>query len=666
MVSQVLRDSASVVIPEHWGAKGDGVTDDASVISSVINSNLGKTILFTKEYLLASPIDIDLGGSDLTLVFDSDAKITSDYEEAGAYNTLQGLVRFHSGGNIIIQGMNIESYNTGLSYYDGLLIEESGTVVLDNVSSKYAGQNGIRIVSVDNLYAQNCKADSNLYAGLHVNNAKHATVVGGTFNYNGSMPYLNGYGITFSHQFFETDINRDVTITGVQANYNYRKGLDVHGGIGVSITNNFVKGFATAGIYAVGGSGGEANDAFDVRDVIISNNIVDVDSTWYKTLDFSGYKALYTMGNTTGILFGSYEPTSSVADMTEFGVYKVTNNIIKNFVAWDGSTLRSDYAIRSFVGKAYSIEIKDNTIYNSKLSFAPLAVGGGNTLTEANTVRISENTIDSCYSDEDGIIVTAGKTIGITGNHFSNFTIDTAAARGAVIMLTYAYESNIEAVNISNNFTNNTIARFGISVISNTTYDMDVTITNNVLKGTYTVRTISDLASPLGLYVKDNIGQSNFSSSLGQDKGQQSYSTLNRLIAETGNVDYAVELDEDTTHLNAFTIENTFTNGQLFAEIEVTGVRAPTTAGEYNIIAIYKYYARSYYNSVPDTLFSTDDVSILTIAGDSAGVVNMKPTVQWVGTGLVRTLQFLFPRPYVTYNIAIKYTSFGLKGIYND
>jgi hypothetical protein len=669
MVSQVLRDSASVVIPEHYGVKGDGSADASTLLESIINSNLNKTILFTGTYLLSSELNLDLSGNDLTLVFDSDAKFTSDYEETGAYNTLQGLIDISNGGRVIIDGLTLESYNTGLSYYDGLLIRDSEEIYLNNVTSKYAGQNGIRVVTANNLMVMNCKADSNLYAGLLVNNAKHATVVGGTYSYNGSVAYLDGYGITFSHQFYTAGVNEDVSISGVQANYNLRKGLDVHGGVNINISNNFIKGFCTAGIYAVGGSGGEANDAFDVRDIIVNNNIIETDSVWYATLDFSTYKATYgsSIGRfgTTGILTGAYEPTGSVADMTDRGTYKITGNILKNLVGYDSDTLMTDYGIRSFVGQASTIELKDNTIYNGKFTNAVFAVGGGNTSTEANTVRIMDNTADSCYSEEDGIIVTAGKTIGITGNSFSNMTIDTAASRGAVIMLTNALETNIESAVISNNVTNNAIGRFGISVISDTTYSMDLSITNNILKGSYTVRTISDLAFPMGIYVKDNIGQANFDANVSVEKGEQSYSQLNRLLATTGNVDYAIQVDADTLNFNAFTIENTFLNGHFFAEIEITGVRAATTAGEYNVIAVYKFYARSYCDGT-DTSFTTDDISTLTIAGDSAGVVNMTPTIQWIGTELTRSLQFLFPRPYVTYNIAIKYTSYGLKGIYND
>ena len=669
MVSQVLRDSASVVIPEHYGVKGDGSADASTILESIINSNLNKTILFTGTYLLGSELNLDLAGNNLTLIFDSDAKFTSTYEEAGAYNTLQGLIDISNGGRVIIDGLTLESYNTGLSYYDGLLIQDSEEIYLNNVTSKYAGQNGIRIVSADNLYVQDCKADSNLYAGLHVNNVKHATVTGGTYSYNGSTPYLNGYGMTFSHQFFTTGVNEDVSISGVQANYNLRKGLDIHGGINVNISNNFIKGFCTAGIYAVGGAGGEANDVFDVRDVIISNNVIDVDSVWFATLDFSSYKTTYgsSVGRfgADGILTGAYEPTSGVADMEDRGSYKVTGNIIKNLVGYDSDTLMTQYGIKSFVGWASTVEIKDNTIYNSKVTNAVLSVVSGNTATEANTVKISGNTIDSCYSEEDGIIVTAGQSIGITDNHFSNMMIDTAAARGAIINVTAFLYSNIEGVNISGNFTNNSIGRFGILVISDTTYSMDVSITNNILKGTYTQRTISDLAYPMGIYVKDNIGQPNFDAQNTVEKGEQTYSQLNRLMATTGNVDYAIQVDSDTLNFYPFTIENTFNNGHFFAEIEITGVRAPTTAGEYNVIAVYKFYARSYCNTT-DTLFSTDDVSTLTIAGDSAGVVNMTPTIQWVGTGLIRDLQILFPRPYVTYNIAIKYTSYQLKGIYND
>ena len=665
----------SYVTPEDYGAVGNGLTSDASAIlaaftQAILNSP-EKAVVFRKVYSLSSPIEVDLDGADLRIIFNEGSKIVSDYEEVGAYNTLQGLITFSNGGGVIIDGMTIESYNTGLSYYDGLLIQDSEEIYLNNVTSKYAGQNGIRIVSADNLYVQDCKADSNLYAGLHVNNVKHATVIGGTYNYNGSTAYLNGYGITFSHQFFTSGMNEDIAIKGVQANYNLRKGLDVHGGTNVNISNNFVTGFTTAGIYAVGGAGGEANDRFEVRDIIISNNIIDVDSVWFATLDFSDYKTTYGSSidrfGTDGILTGAYLPTTGVAPMEDRGSYKITGNIIKNFIGYDTDTLMTQYGIKSFVGRASTIELQNNAFYNSTVTKGILAVVAGNDATEANTVRITGNTVDSCYSEEDGIIVTAGQSIGITDNHFSNFTIDTSAARGGLISVIAFLYSNIEGVNVSNNFSNNTIGRYGVLVMSDTTYSMDVSITNNILKGTYTVRTISDLAFPMGIYVRDNIGASNFDTA-GKgtiEKGEQSYSQLNRLMATTGSVDYAIQVDSDTLNFYPFTIENTFENGHFFADIEITAVRAATTASEYNVIAVYRFYARSSVNDT-DTLFSTNEISTDTITGDSASITNMKPTLQWVGTEVIRDLQILFPLPFVTYNIAIKYTSYGLKGIYND
>lgn len=668
----VRRVELNYITPEMYNAVGDGATNDAgaiyNAIAAALSSNPEKVVLFQKIYNITAPVEVDLNGKDITIKFDAKAKITSDYEEAGAYNTLQGLLNFTNGGKIVIEGMNIESYNTGLSYYDGLLIQDSEEIYLNNVTSKYAGQNGIRVVSADNLFMQDCKADSNLYAGLHVNNVKHATVIGGSYSYNGSAAYLNGYGITFSHQFFTTGVNEDVTITGVQANYNYRKGIDVHGGIGVNIANNFVKGFCTAGIYAVGGAGGEVDDRFEVRDIIIQNNVVDVDSVWYATLDFSGYKGTYgsSIGRfgTTGILTGAYEPITGVAPMEDRGSYKVINNVIKNLVAYDADTLMSDYGVKSFVGRASTVELINNTVYNSKLTLAPLSVVAGNSASEANTVRIIDNTIDSCYSEEDGIIVTAGQSIGITGNHFSNFVMDTAASRGAAIVVSAYLYSHIEGVNISGNFSNNTVGRYGILVYSDTTYSMDLSITNNILKGTYTQQTISSLASPLGTFIKDNIGQSNFGTN-SQDKGQQSYSQLDKVIAETGSVSYAIELDEDTTHLKAFTVENTFLNGHLFADIEITAVRAPTASTSYNTIIIYRDYARSYYNAT-DTVFTTGSIDTTVIDGDSTAIANIKPVISWVGTDLIRELQIAFPANNITYSVYIRFTSFGLKAIYND
>jgi len=165
------QSELNFITPESFGAVGDGATNDAIAIYKTISSNPGKAILFSKHYRINSSINIDLAGKNLDIMFTENAKISSNYvisSSPAQYYKLQGILRFSNGNSVTIRGLKLESYNTGLSYFSGLIIENVNNVILDCVSSKYAGYVGISLHTIGNLLVQNCIADSNLYAGLMV------------------------------------------------------------------------------------------------------------------------------------------------------------------------------------------------------------------------------------------------------------------------------------------------------------------------------------------------------------------------------------------------------------------------------------------------------------------------------------------------------------------
>lgn len=660
------QSELNFITPESYGAAGDGVTNDANAIYRAIYENPGKTILFSKHYRINSSINIDLSGNNLDIMFTDNAKISSNYvitSFPAQYYKLQGILRFSNGNSVIVRGLNLESYNTGLSYFSGLIIENANQVILDCVSSKYAGYVGISLHTIGNLLVQNCIADSNLYAGLMVVNSKHTTITGGSYSYNGSAPFLNGYGLTISHQFGTGRSNQDITIIGVQANYNFRKGIDFHGGIGANILANHVKGFTYAGIYAVGEGGYEVNHKADVRDVIVDGNIVEGDSAWVSSLDFSGYAKSgnppygYSDINGRAIQVGIYKDGASPSPLEGLGSFKVTNNIIKNFTWYDNNTsiYRSDYAISCLAGKVKTVEIYNNTITNCTINQNIIGVNSGNEYGQPTVTKISGNVInESRVINENGILVTAGEYVIVKDNLLRGVTT-TASSSAFIKVFEYNAGADISGGDVSGNLLGGT-SFYGIYIIGDvaTTPKPIFNISNNTFLGTCNRQKIYTGSASIGVRMNGNMARVNPESGL--LVGAQSYNLPDKSAFNSGTAEYSLQVSSDSLKtINTISIASDNPGGSAMFEISISA-----TTGFYNHL-VYNFVASTYNDSADKTShWETRFVSEIQYGKFGQVAAEYRPIVKWDGETDNKTLQIVCTRPNTTYHVVIKFTTFNL------
>ena len=404
--------SFGMIYPESYGAIGDGLNDDTDAFKLAINAAAGKTLMLTKPaYKITSKIIKDLGGNDINITSNINSKIYfTDTASAGNYYAPEGCIQFKN-GSIYIDGTAFQGTNAGINpannFLSVLQITDCSTVILKNLTVTNAIYGGIQIINCDKLSVENCSVQRCGYAGLLVRGTYQITVFGGSYSYCGYTPYTDGYGITISGRFpypYGVGIVRDnanIFITGVTANYNYRKGIDIHGGIGAAVTSNKIKGFGFGGIYAVN-EGGETGYEKVVKDVTITGNIIENDITWFNGLGITDIQH--------PIAVGSY---GSVVDSG--GTHIVEGNIIKNV-----NTLRLRSPVIAYLNQSgsalKSIVIKNNVMQDFTSYYSGIMVlGEENNDVPPDTVDISDNKITG--TSTDGIFISTGTDQAVNNNN---------------------------------------------------------------------------------------------------------------------------------------------------------------------------------------------------------------------------------------------------------
>lgn len=306
-----------------------------------------------------------------------------------------------------------------------------------NVDISGFGGQAISIYNCRRVLVENCRGASNWIAGLIIVGGSNIVVLGGDYSYNVSDSGGSDYGIAVASSTIYTAAD-GVLITGVQAHFNGRKGIDAHHAHNIRIIGNTCIGngaYSGAGapssIFAVGSS---AN--FDVRDVVVAYNVVDMDGA----IAAAGY------GIQVGII------TTTGADP---GAFVVHGNIIKNC---DWNTASGGICINTPPSGTAPrrVVISNNALYN----YAGATGNGIHGVTSAvlaDQLVISGNTFHTTTAVDKAINAIFSLNSIVTNNLMrfdstANYGIQTTGGPGLIVnnaivgtAPTISYQNNVAA-----------------------------------------------------------------------------------------------------------------------------------------------------------------------------------------------------------------------------
>ncbi|WP_308639499.1 right-handed parallel beta-helix repeat-containing protein [Paenibacillus silvisoli] len=298
------NDSARTVNVADFGAAGNGYADDTMAVQMAVESLAkGGTVRFPAgRYVLRKRIFVNADG--LTLVGEgSNSELVYDYEQKDSDDELTAsLFVFREGiRGVTVRGIKVmykghffprsgESYAGKVS---GFFFRQCFDVRMEHVEISGFNASGITIQTFDSgRYAGRvrvfqCYLHHNRVAGVLFGNVDGISIIDCDLVYNGSVQDGGtGYGCAG----FSRELPRNIQLIGNRANYNYRKGLDLHAGIGAVIEGNLCHGNRLYGIYAEGSKTGN----IAIRGNIISGmgrDKLDLPEpyTWIMGIDFGPY-----------------------------------------------------------------------------------------------------------------------------------------------------------------------------------------------------------------------------------------------------------------------------------------------------------------------------------------------------------------------------------------
>jgi hypothetical protein len=322
------------VFPEQHGAVGDGVTNDAAALSTAIAAAAGKTLILSKAvYKITSKIEVDLAGADIEISSRFGSKILlTNITSNSTYQVPEGNIMISNAGNVILSNIKIEGVNEssgspilpqlaqgdGLSSLANIVIQDCDNVLVDGCTITKGVYAGIRTVDCKRVTFRDNDIEYNTYAGAHITRCGQVVATGNSFSYNGDLtksltPYGGdywGYGITCSHRYGQPVDNTGVYIAGNKCWYNTRKSIDCHDVVGGIITGNDCLG-GTLGFTNEAGSDPDDPSAIDpnwakrVKDIIISNNYIHNDLTWFNSCTHLAPFQWLTIGSFSNTAFGA-------------------------------------------------------------------------------------------------------------------------------------------------------------------------------------------------------------------------------------------------------------------------------------------------------------------------------------------------------------------------
>lgn len=314
-----------------FGAAGDGTTDDTEAFKQALSAlkEGGKLYIPEGTYLIKKNLILRYGNVMIygdkgrtKLLFEREQTSSDTYENASL------LTVTDSAKNVDIRDMTLKYSGSffeeaGQSYSGmvcGIYVSTGSDIKISGMDISKFNHSGINIAGSSGTYVkrvtiEDCTLHHNRVAGILYGYVDGLSIFSNSMTYNGAeSDGGTGYGCAGSSAAHP----KNIQVIGNIANYNYRKGIDLHAGERAVIDGNTLKGNRLYGIYAEG---------VRTSDIIITNNIVS-DMSGSTGLE-SPYATIY------GIAFGVYGETND----DYYHNFTVSNNIIRDFDSDTGVSL---------------------------------------------------------------------------------------------------------------------------------------------------------------------------------------------------------------------------------------------------------------------------------------------------------------------------------------
>ena len=371
------------------------IGSEHSNVTGLFGDGPGTTVLKTNLVQLGNPWDSNENDTDnrdhaVLLVENQNGFLVKDLS-VSIQNLKEAFGEQHDG-----------FYVKGMPYYgkvDGVLINDSDNVTVENVEASGANKAGIRFGSsynsvsnislpgwgrprsVSNLIAG--KAPGYTFSSLNLgennkvlnSNTHNNRVAGVQFSYQtnilieGTTTSENGHKLNGSTGYgFASEAgsyNNGIVFRNNTSTYNYRKGLDIHDGDRILIENNISYGDRLLGISVY-------NRNFKMENVVIRNNVVTQDKTNRLVRDDLKVDGKFTHGHDylqyEAIHLQTNEKSQDLSADGAVGYFEISNNRIQDLDSSGRTATNQDYNTNAILVRMqepylnYVLNIKNNQI----------------------------------------------------------------------------------------------------------------------------------------------------------------------------------------------------------------------------------------------------------------------------------------------------------------
>ena len=371
------------------------IGSEHSNVTGLFGDGPGTTVLKTNLVQLGNPWDSNENDTDnrdhaVLLVENQNGFLVKDLS-VSIQNLKEAFGEQHDG-----------FYVKGMPYYgkvDGVLINDSDNVTVENIEASGANKAGIRFGSsynsvsnislpgwgrprsVSNLIAG--KAPGYTFSSLNLgennkvlnSNTHNNRVAGVQFSYQtnilieGTTTSENGHKLNGSTGYgFASEAgsyNNGIVFRNNTSTYNYRKGLDIHDGDRILIENNISYGDRLLGISVY-------NRNFKMENVVIRNNVVTQDKTNRLVRDDLKVDGKFTHGHDylqyEAIHLQTNEKSQDLSADGAVGYFEISNNRIQDLDSSGRTATNQDYNTNAILVRMqepylnYVLNIKNNQI----------------------------------------------------------------------------------------------------------------------------------------------------------------------------------------------------------------------------------------------------------------------------------------------------------------